>query len=62
MKNKPNISKLVSNMKKDIKEKPGPIIIPHPGEKYKERDMRQEAREMGSHGAEDYWGEHESAV
>jgi len=63
LKTNANLKKIIANIKetkkKIEKEERGrqPIVIPHPSEKYlKQRDMRQEAMDMGSHGASEYFG------
>ena len=53
------INDIIAKMKEGVKtlapKKPeAPLAKPSSG--IRERDMRQEARELGSHGAEEYFG------
>ena len=66
MTTKLNINKIVEKMKEGVKEAKkaekapktafNPVIKTGP----RERDMRQEAREMGAHGASEFFPEHQS--
>jgi hypothetical protein len=55
------IEKIISNLKKVVKEKPTTLsdaltkALVHPA--FRERDMRQEAKDMGAHGAKEIWGD-----
>jgi hypothetical protein len=63
MSKKEDIKKLISNFKKEVKKKDIPKTtmtdaltkaLVHP--MFITRDMREEARAMGSHGAKEYFG------
>ena len=62
MSKKEDIKDLISNLKKEAKKKalPEPTMsdaltkaLVHP--KFRERDMREEAKEMGAHGAKEFF-------
>ena len=64
MSKKEKIQDLISNLKKQAKNKNVPETtmsealnkaLVHP--MFRERDMRQEAVDLGAHGAKDYFGE-----
>lgn len=63
MKTKPDIKKIISNIKNQKKESPvrehSPmrIDIDYTKPLHRQRDMRQEAMDIGSHGASEYFGE-----
>ncbi len=52
-----NIAKILSSLnvksKPNLNDKITEALAPKP---YRERDMRQEAMDMGAHGSKDYWG------
>ena len=63
MSKKQDIKELISNLKKQSKNKVVPETtfsealtkaLVHP--QFRERDMREEAKELGAHGAKDIWG------
>lgn len=62
MSKKQDIKKLISNLKKASKNKVVPTTMGdaltrafvHPA--FRERDMREEAKSMGAHGATEYFG------
>ena len=61
MKTKPNIKKIIQNIKNEKKvEKRNPqpmrLDIDYTQPLIRSRDMRQEAMDMGCHGAQEMWG------
>lgn len=55
MKNKKDISRLISSLKKEVKKSEGKSEEKIPPGAIRERDMRQEAIDMDSHGAREYF-------
>ena len=57
---KVNISKIIEKIKGNKDFKKAPISIPV--RNHRERDMRQDAIESGSHEAKEMWGEPNGAI
>jgi len=54
---KPNISKLVKSIKANLKAPEAKKVQAKPTiSTFRERDMRAEAMDLGSHGAKEYFG------
>jgi len=57
MKPKINIAKMIDKVKASLKSQPMPPVAPAPQSGARVRDMRQEAKEAGSYGASEFFGE-----